>query len=1031
MKYLEIADFHYNPNRKAECITAFNNIIKASEDVDFLVFAGDLFDLPIYANDDLNVLIDLFKQVKKPCCGVCGTQGHEVRSMYKALILSTGFVLLEPAKEYGYTNGEIIPTNNTVIPEVLIYGLDEVNKKSVMALHPELKPSEVTGYCCSLLEKTIKETIAAKRSRLPDTPAVLVLHGNVSESIDRVSEKIEALKRADIVIKTDWIKEADITRTSCGHIHQYIEFDKINGGYGGSPAWNWNSIGFIPSFNLVDLTNNSVTRIPYGTPKREKITEPLDKYDSNIAYWLEYDGELDLNPALNGGHEWSRMTIPEKEKTSRRIDVAEVENKKLSEIAEIFDKNITESQKQKLDEAEKSKTTENRLSRSVRVEKVEVENCILFHGKTLKIDLNNINGLVQLVGRNGSGKSSVLGFCTPYPCLVGKDTESGRISAIKDFFENETGKIRKLITVNGTEHEHIIMLNKGKCEFFVNIKGRSVLEKSNFDEMFNWCEKEYGNISDYITTSFYIQPLQCKTESGLMTASQTTIRDIVQNIAGINRESEKQYCLDRVSEIEEKTKNTKLKIELTEERLKDFDKIKEKEKEMKILLDKSKEESESLQNLYTEKNNALQKRKAEKEENDKKIALSGELKIDICKKTSESHNIKESLADINDLKARKENLDKETALYNDYLKKYASWSKAEAEKQRILNAVNQLKSEHENALKQKSLYEKEMELYNKPCPNCGYICDDNKKHIEELKVKIAALNIAEPDLSELRKEYAAYMNIVKPVEVKEPESVESLNVALSMHEEDEKKLIALESEIKSLEKQLSEIKISNIDLSDEENEVLKLENDLKLKRMEVDVNNSSYAETQAQVKTLENDKTEILRLKEGVKASDKELVDWKYCADVLKANKIPAMELDAVLDTIDRTATANLKGYRNGRYLVMTETQKEGKKSVIDKFDITIMDCESGITKSFKNFSVGEKSFILGAYNNALLDIRKGKNNIDYYPVISDEQDAFIDKNDRSEFYKMNETKNILVVSHSSDIENFIENKINMSDVLY
>ena len=114
----------------------------------------------------------------------------------------------------------------------------------------------------------------------------------------------------------------------------------------------------------------------------------------------------------------------------------------------------------------------------------------------------------------------------------------------------------------------------------------------------------------------------------------------------------------------------------------------------------------------------------------------------------------------------------------------------------------------------------------------------------------------------------------------------------------------------------------------------------------------------------------------------------------------------------------------------MTETQKEGKKSVVDKFDIKIFDTQTGEAKSFKNYSVGEKSFMLGAYNNALLDIRKGKNNIDYFPVISDEQDAFIDKNNRAEFYKMNENKDMLVVSHSPDIENYIENKIKIIDIL-
>ena len=55
IKYLDIADFHYNPNRKEECISAFSKIIK---------------------------------------------------------------------------------TDNKTIPNVLIYGLDEINKKSVMAHDP-------------------------------------------------------------------------------------------------------------------------------------------------------------------------------------------------------------------------------------------------------------------------------------------------------------------------------------------------------------------------------------------------------------------------------------------------------------------------------------------------------------------------------------------------------------------------------------------------------------------------------------------------------------------------------------------------------------------------------------------------------------------------------------------------------------------------------------------------------------------------------------------------------------------------------
>ena len=1032
VRYLEIADFHYNPARKAECVSAFNQIIAASNDVDFLVFAGDLFDLPIYANDDLNTLIDLFKQIKKPVCGVCGTQGHEVRSMYRALIESVGFVLMEPAVEYGYKDGKIIKTDNKIIPDVLIYGLDEINKKSVIASHPELKPNEVNPYINNLLKKLITEDIAVKRSRLPDVPAVLVVHGNVSDAVDRNAEKNEALKRADIVIKTEWIKEADITRTAAGHIHQYIKFEKINGGYGGSPAWNWNSTGFIPCFNNVALSNEhiDVIRIPYGTPERRKIYAPLKKYERFIAYWLEYDGDLSLNPALNGAHEWSRMTLPEVEKNTRRVNVEEVENKTLAEIAEIFDKNITESQKAKLTEAEKARTTGDRLSRSVRVEEVEVENCVLFHGKTLKLDLNNISGLVQIVGANGSGKSSVLSFCTPYPVLVGKDTESGRTSAIKDFFADETGKIRKKITVNGVSHEHIIILTKGKCECFLNINGRPALEKTNFDEFMARCEKEYGALNDYITTSFYVQPLQGKTESGLMTASQTTVRDIVQNIAGINREEEKQYCLSRVSELESKVKEVQTRIDILSE---DKNIISDLQKKLPEAEYDRKNSSDNVIKLEAELKTVesiLATKKALKDENDKKAAEKENLKVTICKKFNEKTSAENEIKELPNLRAQRDNIAEQSKRYNEYLEQYSKWQANESEKQNILNIVNNKKKDYEYNLSVKASLEREMELYNKPCPKCGHICEDNQSRINALKEKIKTLDVTEPDLDDLRRAYGALNGVARPAPVERPESIDRINTAISILEEKEKSIISLEAEIKTLGERERALTVEVIDISVEQSKVDDINNRLSLERITKDMAEKTYLQLEAQIKAADENIKEAERLEAENKTDMLELDDWKYCAEILRPNKIPAMELDAVLDTIDRKATDNLRGYRNGRYIVMTETQKEGRKSVVDKFDIKIFDTQTGEAKSFKNYSVGEKSFMLGAYNNALLDIRKGKNNIDYFPVISDEQDAFIDKENRAEFYKMNENKDMLVVSHSPDIENFIFNKIKINDVL-
>lgn len=1030
MKYLEIADFHYSPERKEESKKCFEKIIKEAEEADFLVFCGDLFDKNIYANDDLNTIVEWFKEIKKPCCGVCGTPGHESRSMYRMLEEVCGFVLMESGAEYGYRNGKIEKTRYKEIPEVLIYGLDEITKRNYMARHPEVKPNEAGEKINNLIKEMITGNLASARSRLPEVPAVLVVHGNITDAADRVTEENEAIKRADIVIKTEWIKEAGINRTSAGHIHQYIEFKKINGGYGGSPAWNWGSVDFVPAFNKVNIDglNVSVSRIAYGTPERKKISEPLKKYDSNIAYWLEYNGDMSLNPALNGGHEWSRMTIPLEKETERRVNIAEVENKSLAEIAKIYDKNITESQREKLTEAEKMREEKNRNAKSVKVLSVEVENCKLFNGKKMQIDIRNIEGLTQIVGENGSGKSSVLAFLTPYPAIIGKDTESGRISAIKDFFKEESGKVVKYVELNGEVHEHIILLNKGKCECFLNIDKKPVLERSNFDTMLEMCEKLYGDMEEYIITSFYVQPLQGKSESGLMSAGGTEIRNIVQNIAGINREEEKKYCLEKVNEIEKEVEKVNIQVEMLKSedfaddeiqlKIKMSDKAKlEKETE------EQKEITEALKRVFTEKN-ALreenEKKKAEKEESEKRICVNFNRITELKKKIGEVDSLKEKL---------KANEEKRNA-YNGYLEEYGKWQSAESEKQGILNQVNSLKNNYENLLNKKSNYEKEIELYNKPCPNCGYICEDNKKRIQEIKDKIAALEIKEPELDGLRKQYAVLMKIKKPESVEKPEEESEIRSEIEKCAEAEKEIVSLEKENELLEERIKACRVENIEVSKELDEYHAAENKLTLKNLELDTVKAECVRLNEKINTVKENLKKARRLEEENKERNAELSDWKYCADVLQANKIPAMELDAVLDTIDRLANDNIKEYRDGRYIFMTRTQTEGKAKLLDKFSIQLVDTLAGSVKNYNNFSVGEKSFLLAAYNEALVELRQARTGVYYSPVISDEQDAFIDKENHKEFYKMKKNKACMFVSHSPDVELLGFNQVNIKSLL-
>ncbi|MFA5659541.1 MAG: hypothetical protein WC900_09700, partial [Oscillospiraceae bacterium] len=105
---------------------------------------------------------------------------------------------------------------------------------------------------------------------------------------------------------------------------------------------------------------------------------------------------------------------------------------------------ITDAQVKKLAEAERKTPKPPSVALDVRVSSVVVTGCTMLGGGTVTLNIDELpEGLNQITGANGSGKSSLLGFCSPYPCFIGKDTDSGRQSAIKDFFKMPESGIQK------------------------------------------------------------------------------------------------------------------------------------------------------------------------------------------------------------------------------------------------------------------------------------------------------------------------------------------------------------------------------------------------------------------------------------------------------------------------------------------------------------------------------------------------------------------------------------------------------------
>lgn len=642
IKFLECPDLHFD----AEWLEMFyiwrNEILRQAkkQEIDYIAIPADLFK-GVITNDNkggLPLVLDFIAEAVKICpvCAIEGTPSHDSPGSYESLTYA-GLTLLKPGKVYGYqralfkTISEIDDYETPV--DSIIFGIPELNKNNIHAQIKGLSSERANATAVELFENYIDEFVAPMRLKYKDIPAHLLFHGNWSDCHQENSTDM-VIKSSDIVIHSEVFARANLTRISCGHDHQPKESKICNMGNAGSPGLKWGERGFIPAMNLVETAGvvkdnkenyfvASIKRLPYGTPERKKVLKASSIIPNpNIAYWLVSETEQ----LPEGIHPWSRLTKPVSIKTTRRATEEQVDNvKSLWDLAVLLDSTIDIRLKPKFEELQEKNKKEVFERINITVDDVEILGCKFFSGDRAYLNISGLNdGLTAIGGEingmaNGIGKSSILSFCSPFPTVVGKDTKGGQPRTLKDFFIGKDSRVIKNLTVNGVKHEHIITIKAahtktgGKVECYLNIEGVPQLDKGTFDEMQAMCESLYGSYNDYLLTSFYVQPLQGKTGSSLMSANMTTIRDLVQGIAGIDRSKEKEFANAKKLEIEQALNGIDIKIKYAEDNLDNKD---------PILLE-IKEIQEKISLLISEINEGNQKGKALKVELDGLIKKQG------------------------------------------------------------------------------------------------------------------------------------------------------------------------------------------------------------------------------------------------------------------------------------------------------------------------------------------------------------------------------------------------------------------------
>jgi hypothetical protein len=1102
IKYLEVPDFHFTIKDEVTCLLNARAVKKAIKDynIDFVVLPGDLHDKPIVSTHAGGhpLLINIIKSWLELCpvCAIEGTPSHDGPGAYAALEVA-GLVLLIPGKVYGYKKSigihsfvisEMTPENS---PDCILFGIPELNTDNIHA-RLNLSAEEGNAEAVNQFTKYIEHFIAPERARFKEIPAIGVLHGVVSDSASEFSDDV-IIKASDIVIKTEILERAGLTRWSLGHIHTPWESEKICAGYAGSSGLNWNETGFIPAMNMIEIIDDDgeprvhdIIKIPYGTPKRMKIKQPLDNYDPKIAYWLDTEDETAAFPFDGTVHPWSRITHRANKTVTRRITKEEAEKAKtLADTFKLFDPEVSESVLKKVGIIEKESSKEVGKSLNVKLKSLIVKGCNLFKGKTATLSTESITDLAMITGANGSGKSSLVAFCSPYPVIIGKDTKSGRQSAIKDFFSGTESSIEKIFNVEGKEHRHLINIKaahtqSAKTECYLFIDGVSILECGTFDEMFLKCEELYGAFDDYLLTTFYVQPLQGKTGSSLMTASMIEIRNLVQSIAGIDREKEKRIALDSVSDIETKIQNITNWLDGAKNSNLDINELIDNKK---ILVNDNNDKQEQLSKIKSQgellkkefdilsEKNTINEKEISRKEYDQKLEHN---------KRNELQKIKFQTAELEELVKQKDELETQykklksnekallenRKLKNDYDTKVIAYRQELNKKQeeaREFNTKADATTERnrlnfdmtKNTLESLGTsIRKEIKAINKPCFNCGKINPEAEKEIEKLNNQLME---AEKKLNELFPP-KIIKTIPVPTELVRPLPTPPQYLPTEKIEGDEEQIERKLEEIRNAEAMKTTLKESaekhTAEIDRLQTEQYCIDNTIKLKLDESenkldDLRNkyndlkSESSAISAKIEMLDKQIDELKKNEEKIKAEESnliilesDLVDWKYIAAQLQSSKIPAMELDIILNEIDEEATKNICPYRDGIFSFKTVTQVEGKKSTVDRFDITVHDNETGIDKSFIEFSPGQKAFLNDAYVKALIMKRNERSRKTYSPIIIDEADGPIHQNDIPSYYEMqqkywnNKNTNVLVISHAENTHQYISKHISIEEVL-
>ena len=676
------------------------------------------------------------------------------------------------------------------------------------------------------------------------------------------------------------------------------------------------------------------------------------------------------------------------------------------------------------------------------------------------------DGIIAMCAKIGSGKSTLIENCQPYPQML---TRSGKLQ--DHFFLRDS--CRKLLYKDeeGTFYDIDLQIDgknkSGKVKAFVKT-GKSLSElkdipecDGNIDSYTKWVNDTFGPIELYLRTAFYTKG---KTGSvpDIAYASKGEKKSLFSTLIGIDRLSEISLAAhDKEKELEKEIDKVKAKIvDLSEyESVDDIDK---KIKSLRLSLKKTDKLIEDTRNKVSELEKVAISDVAEKIK---------DLEIERDKLCDTRLELEQTQTFLNDYNSNKKLYGKAENLYTKLDKankdmltyRENTYEPTKEEYQKLCDEITEKKHNCEILKTKYDAFAKTLNTaIEDTCPTCGQKLPESK--IAELKSILADETVK---LKGLEFSLIASKNTIMELEAKEKSHV--------FHEVEKsmKKLEVNAHEISSMitddmpdEYDIREVKAKYLAikspetisqrLSDCENEITTLTNkitelskvdnsqiinDITSLKEELSEQNEKKNNILIEVGSLTEQKKAIIDTQKqndeyNIKVNDLNSLQAQYNVlyKAFGANGIQALELEALSPEIADITNNVLETVFGGEYKISFQTLRVGSSgNLIEDFNILVETVSTGTVRPLEWLSGGESTIIKEALYNAFSIARQKSSGFSFRTKFMDEMDSAIDPEFRPKYLQMvkavheiSGTRHTVMITHSSEIKDAIESKIEL-----